>query len=191
MLPRFNAEDAQRAWDQWGANCGPGAIATICGLTLDQVRQHMGDFESKHYTNPTLMWHALNSIGRPWRRVGAEWPRYGLARIQWEGPWTEPGVPIAARYRKTHWVGTWLDERRGRGVFDINCIANGTGWVALADWERQIVPALTALYPKASGKWHVTHGVDVERLAAAAGLDRRAHARRDQREGVRHGHRTA
>jgi hypothetical protein len=31
-------------------NCGPGAIAAICGLTLDDLRPHLGDFEQKRYT---------------------------------------------------------------------------------------------------------------------------------------------
>ena len=48
--PRFTAEAADRAYDEWGANCGPGAIAAICGLTLDELRPHMGDFEGKRYT---------------------------------------------------------------------------------------------------------------------------------------------
>jgi hypothetical protein len=65
------------------------------------------------------------------------------------------------------WVGSWITPARGHGVFDINCIANGTGWVRLADWERSIVPALVELYPKATGKWHVTHGVEITPRAAA------------------------
>lgn len=35
---RFTLEDAQRASQEWGANCGPGAIAAIMGMTLDEVR---------------------------------------------------------------------------------------------------------------------------------------------------------
>jgi len=60
---RFTLADADRAADLWGMNCGPGALAAVCGLTLDEVRPHMGDFESKGYTNPTLMFAALKSIG--------------------------------------------------------------------------------------------------------------------------------
>jgi hypothetical protein len=60
---RISVEDAEHANDVWGCNCGPGALAAITGLTLDQVRPHMGDFERKRYTNPTLMFAALKSIG--------------------------------------------------------------------------------------------------------------------------------
>jgi len=158
--PRFSLEDADRAHEEWGANCGPGALAAIMGMTLDEVRPHMGDFERKHYTNPTLMNDALRSIGRPWRKIGAIWPQYGLVRVQWEGPWTEPGVPMRARYRYTHWIGATLVNGQV-GVFDINCIDNGSGWVSLGNWETIVVPHLTALYPRASGKWHITHAIEI------------------------------
>ncbi len=169
MIPaRFTAADADLAHETWGANCGPGALAAILGMTLDEVRPHMGDFESKGYTNPTLMWEALKSAGV--RRfsyrgghLGREnWPRYGLARIQWEGPWTAPGVPIRARYRHTHWVGAatlWS----GIGIFDINAIGNGSGWCSREDWERTLVPwILENCVPRADGNWHLTHVVEVD-----------------------------
>ena len=57
----FSFEEAQRAGDEWGLNCGPAAIATMTRLSLDELRPHLGDFEQKHYTNPTLMWSILNS----------------------------------------------------------------------------------------------------------------------------------
>lgn len=36
-LVRFSLEDAQRAAETWGANCGPGALAAVLGLSLDAV----------------------------------------------------------------------------------------------------------------------------------------------------------
>jgi hypothetical protein len=87
------------------------ALSAITGLTLNEIRPHMGDFETKRYTNPTMMFAALKSVGVRWRTNGknsTHWPRYGLARIQWEGPWTAPGVPMRVRYRHSHWVG--VDE---------------------------------------------------------------------------------
>ena len=160
--PRFTADDADRANAEWGANCGPGALAAIMDMTLDEVRPHLGDFEQKRYTNPSMMNFALRSIGRPWKKIGAAWPQYGLARIQWEGPWTDPGVPMVARYRHTHWVGA--AQRNGEiGVFDINAMGNGTGWGVLADWESILVPwLLNACVPRANGRWHITHAIEVE-----------------------------
>lgn len=165
LIPvRFSLDDAQRAADTWGANCGPGAIAGVLGYTLDELRPHLFDFERKRYTNPTLMWQILRGLGVPFRvEVARAWPAYGLARIQWEGPWTQPGVPIGARYRRTHWVGSSLGRTMGDAkVFDINCICDG-GWVSFNVWSRQVVPwLLKECEPKANGHWHVTHCVDID-----------------------------
>ena len=161
--PRFCLRDAERAHDEWGANCGPGALAAIMDMTLDQVRPHMGDFEGKRYTNPALMFEALRSIGRAWRKTAPAWPDYGLARIQWEGPWTLPGVPFRARYRFSHWVGA-QSVAGSIGIFDINAISNGTGWVSLADWRDIVVPwLLEECVPRAAGGWHITHAIEGER----------------------------
>ena len=156
----FTLEDAARARAEWGANCGPGALAAIMGMTLDEVRPHLGNFERKHYTNPAMMNEALRSIGRPWKKIGAVWPCYGLVRVQWEGPWTNPGVPMRARYRYTHWIGAEIG-RNSVGIFDINCVNNGTGWCALNDWSSMVVPWLVEHYKRASGKWHITHALEI------------------------------
>lgn len=173
--PRFSADDADRAYDEWGANCGPGAIAAICGLTLSELRPHTGDFEVKRYTNPTLMWQILRNLGVRFSYRGGElgqmnWPRYGLARIQWEGPWTKPGVPQRARYRHTHWVGACTRGASNVGIFDINAINNGSGWISLEDWRSAIVPwVLKEAVPRADGGWHITHSVEI--IAGKAGCD--------------------
>lgn len=161
-VARISGAEADAAYEQWGCNCGPGAIAAIMGMRLDDVRPLMGDFEKKRYTNPTLMWEVLDRIGRPWRKVGREWPRFGLARIQWEGPWSEPGQNPRWGYRQTHWVASWISEDRGHGIFDINMTGNGTGWGSREHWEQIIVPLLVEATPRANGRWHVTHGVEIE-----------------------------
>ena len=163
LKPKFSMADADRAYKEWGANCGPGAIAAICGLSLDELRPFMADFESKHYTNPRLMWTVLKNLNMEFRveQQPIRFPEWGLARVQWEGPWTAPGVPIRVRYRHTHWVGS-AQGVHGWGIFDINCINNGSGWVRLEDWEKLVVPfLLESSEPQASGKWHLTHGVSI------------------------------
>ena len=170
--PRFTADDADRAYDEWGANCGPGAIAAICGLTLDELRPHMGNFESKRYTNPTLMWQVLRSIGIRFSYRGGHlgktnFPKYGLCRVQWEGPWTQPGVPPRAAYRHTHWIGAAIDPDKGLGIFDINAISNGSGWCSFPDWNNVLVPAiLKECVPRATGGWFLTHVVEIAGRAA-------------------------
>ena len=169
ILPRFSATDMEQANESWGANCGPGAVAAICGLTLDEVKLRFvaEGFIDKRYTNPSMMYGVLQSIERAtgtmtWYRAGKDWPRWGLARIQWEGPWTEPGVPMRARYRYTHWVGA-ARGANGIGVFDINAMANGSGWCSQADWIHNIVPwILLACVPRANGRYHITHAIEVK-----------------------------
>jgi hypothetical protein len=163
MRVRFSADDAGRAYDEWGANCGPGALAGVMGMTLAEVRPHMGDFERKRYTNPTLMFDCLARAGARWtfEKGSRDWPRYGLARIQWEGPWTKPGVPPRVAYRHTHWVGSCVRSAANIGIFDINCMESG-GWVSLSDWETLVVPwLLKETEPKADGRWHITHAIEV------------------------------
>ena len=160
----FTQSEAEAASETWGLNCGPGAVAAICGLTLDELRPHLGDFETKRYTNPTLMWSILDSIGAQWRltKPSVTWPTHGLARIQWEGPWTAPGVPARAAYRYTHWVGAHRDQSEV-DIFDINCMNVG-GWVSLWDWTDLLVPwLLREVAPRANGRWHLTHCVEVGR----------------------------
>lgn len=163
---RFTAEDAERAYEAWGCNCGPSAIAAICGLTLDEVRPHLKGFDQKHYTNPTMMFDALKSIGIHHTRLRERaWPNYGLARVQWEGPWTAPGANPKWAYRQTHWVGAWFAGGcHGLGVWDVNALGNGTGWCAVDEWIGTIVPhLLKECVPRASGGWHITHAIEVAR----------------------------
>ena len=165
----FDVDAAQAAADAWGMNCGPGAIAGILGKTLVEIRPHLGDFEKKGYTNPTLMFDILGRLGVRWKKIEKVWPHYGLVRVQWEGPWTAPGVPMAARYRHTHWVGAQRLERAGAvWVFDINAICVG-GWIPFEEWSGQLVPwLLKECETKADGKWHITHSLEI----ALASVDR-------------------
>jgi hypothetical protein len=165
---RFATEEAQAAADTWGMNCGPGAAAAILGMTLDEIRPHLGDFEHKRYTNPTLMWSILRSVGATFiQNRPKTFPDYGLARIQWTGPWTKPGVPARVAYRHTHWVGVRTINAGSHVVsdeieiFDINGISVG-GWMPLAEWRDELVPwLLRECVPRADGGWFVTHSVEV------------------------------
>jgi hypothetical protein len=157
----------QKASNEWGANCGPGAVAGVLGMTLDDLRPHLVDFEQKGYTNPTLMWRILKGLGVRFSYRGGDlgrsnWPEFGMARVQWEGPWTQPGVPPAARYRHTHWVGSHRHDG-AVSVFDVNCICVG-GWVTVTEWSEKVVPwLLHECEPRASGLWHITHAVEITR----------------------------
>lgn len=159
--------------DEWGFNCGPAAICAITGMTPEQLRPQLGDFEKKKYTNPTLMMQILKrlNIESHWKMDARGvkdllWPTFGLVRIQWSGPWCDRGVPMRARYRHTHWVAT--DATRWfRGVFDINATCVG-GWLRYDEWNRQLVPwLLDQVEPMADGRWWLTHTVEVVRRDSA------------------------
>ena len=164
----FTLEDANRAFDEWGANCGPGAVAGMLGRTLDEVKPHMGVFSKKrNYTNPKLMYDVLDSIGVKWKlKKQKDWPDYGLVRVQWHGPWTDLGAHWRARLRHSHWIGVMVSKAgAGVGVFDINCINNGTGWISLKDWEFLVVPWLLGeVEPEADGEWSITHSIELDSI---------------------------
>jgi hypothetical protein len=174
LQPPFSPGEAERAYDAWGCNCGPAALAAICGLTLDEAHVLLPGFDEKRYTNPKMMLEGLRRTGREWKQLGGGegtspcllWPDWGLARIQWEGPWTLPGVPMRARYRYTHWVGAHrrpIDGGVEVGIFDVNQLVNGSGWAALINWREVTAPWLAGHYPRATGGWHITHAIEVQR----------------------------
>lgn len=163
MLLKFTKEDVDIAADVWGANCGPVALAAVAGISLDRARECMGDFERKRYTNPTLMREALIATRICHRHVRnpVSWPAFGLARIQWGGPWTKRGVPPRAAYRHTHWVGS-RSAMRGTIIFDVNAMSEG-GWIPLSTWDDDLVPwLLRECEPKADGTWGITHAIEVQ-----------------------------
>lgn len=177
---RFSVAEAEAAHAAWGANCGPTALAAVLGLTLDQVRPAIPRFEERGYTNPTMMQAALDELSRGWRQLRLDEPlRYGLCRVQWGGPWFDPGVPVAATYRHTHWVGyvgsesqiygmpigrLWPVEE-GAQVFDVNALCAG-GWIPMREWADELVPwLLRETTPRASGEWWFTHRYEVQHAA--------------------------
>lgn len=169
---RFTIEDAQKASDEWQFNCGPGALCAILGLTPDELRPNLGEFEAKGYTNPTLMKETLGRCGAKWHQtyrgdsphLMQEFAKNGLIRIQWGGPWTKVGVPMRVRYRKTHWVGCRFVEgsKNVFQIFDVNAMCVG-GWLSFGEWSERLVPwLLKKCVPKHDGTWWATHTLEVE-----------------------------
>ena len=155
MYP-FTERDSQNAFDEWGANCGPTALAFALQIPLSDVRGKIPHFEERRYTSPSMMKAALANLNRTFEATGPviqnlfrEEP--ALTRIQWTGPWTEPGANPKWAYRQTHWIVTF---KRGDEdwVFDVN-----GGMMRFKRWREEIVPLLTELYPRADGNWFPTH----------------------------------
>lgn len=160
----FTEAEAERAHAEWGCNCGPSSLAFALQMKLDDVRHAIPDFERKRYTSPTMMKMALANLGQNYRIVPPESftpgskvdvapmfaPEPSLVRVQWCGPWTQPGMNPKWAYGYTHWIATW--QQIGVSlVFDCN-----GGACRVESWIRNIVPLLTR-FPRATGEWFPTH----------------------------------
>jgi hypothetical protein len=128
---KFTQADALAAYQSWRCTCGPAALAAALGLTLDAVRPacEAAGFGGKvTWMSPTMMAAAVANAGgaitrrHPMEARSRLFPGAGLARIQFGGPWCEPGANPKWAYWHTHWVAAW---RGGVGhgrttVFDVN-----------------------------------------------------------------------
>ena len=162
---RFTPDEGDGAAYEWGFNCGPGALCLLFGLTPDEVRPHLDGFERKGYTNPTLMYGALRSLGKIWTWKRLRPPVYpkvgGIVRMQWGGPWCAPGVPPRVAYRNTHWIASWHDgEQLWFG--DVNAIVDG-GWLPDWVWGTRVAPWLIQCEARGDGLWWPTHILEVIR----------------------------
>lgn len=153
MHVAFDGADVDRLNREWGFNCGPAALAVLAGTDPMWVREAVESvgFGEKRYMNPSMMVAAASRLGVALQKVKAP-PAFGLAWIQWSGPWTDPEVlakrPLWA-YRFTHWIVTEVKDD-ARFVFDVN-----GGVMPEREWITEVVPRLTATIPRASGKWYV------------------------------------
>lgn len=160
MLLKFDEHDAQRAYDEWGCNCGPSALAAALGMTLDEVRPHMGPFEQRGYTNVSNMQAAILSAGGRISRMYSSWGPVGsgVARIQWGGPWIIDGKPARWAARASHWVAWFRTRESHLYIFDIN------GGIRIIDlWETEIVPLIIASIKRADGTWSLSNCWEIEK----------------------------
>lgn len=169
------------AQEEWGFNCGPGALCAVAGLSPEELKptlESVGWMERPlraRYTNPTMMFAALARLGVDHRLAyrgddpsgffGRTLPdTAALVRVQWGGPWTKPGVPMRARYRQTHWIATRPDHQLGSfDIFDVNAISGDSdGWIENAIWSTRLVPWLCKqCVPKWDGTYWFTHVIEV------------------------------
>lgn len=161
----FSETEFQTAYETWGANCGPTALAAVLGKSLQEIRPHMGDFERMGYTTPNLMFDALRSIKAQWRTTHpstiGKLPTRSLLRVQWGGPWMLPEVPIKARYRHTHWIAAKTNPNGYVIVYDVNAMSVG-GWIPLELWVQDLAPwIIRECCPRGDGKWSVTHIIEL------------------------------
>lgn len=166
----YSSEELQRAYDSWGCNCGPGALAIALQTTPDAVRPFIPGFDAKRYTSPTMMKAALNALvtAAGWESIplpakgAADHPLLfdespALVRIQFTGPWTAPGMNPRWAYGHTHWVCCWQDvhtetHERLPWVFDVN-----GGITTFRFWRLQVLPEIIKGIKRADGDWYATH----------------------------------
>lgn len=158
----FSQEDFNRANREWGCNCGPSALAFALQLPLDSVRAHIPDFDRRRYTSPTMMKQALASLGVGFEQVmhmfWSDAPT--LTRIQFTGPWTQPGSNPRWAYRHTHWIVCW------KHLFDDMLFDCNGGINTIEQWQRDVLPHLL---PKRSYGWCPTHCWKIARPSKEAG----------------------
>lgn len=158
----FTPDELSAASEEWGCNCGPAALAAALGASLRRVRQAVesAGFDAKGYMNPTMMCQAANDLDcvlvRDSTRRGNDRCvlryRKAIVRVQWTGPWTQPGASAKWAYSKSHWIATFDVNSCDFAVYDIN-----SGVVTLEDWKDDVAPKIAAEIPRADGGWFFTH----------------------------------
>jgi hypothetical protein len=155
----FTQEEFKQAADEWGCNCGPSSLAFALQSPLDRARSQIPGFDEKRYTSPAMMRQALDRLAVAFNdvqppSVDEMWDmrRYSLVRIQWAGPWTEPGANPKWAYRQTHWIATTPLSLLDHSIFDCNA-----GIVSWDLWTMMTVPFILKHVPRANGKWWPTH----------------------------------
>jgi hypothetical protein len=130
-LPLFSPLDFRVA-NKMGAMCGHGALAAAIGLPVLDVYGPF--FEGRSgWINVPMMKAAIIRSGHSWARLEKlDEGQTGVILIQFTGPWTNPGVPVAAACLHRHWIAT-----RAGLVWDVNT----ERWESQDDW-KSIVPDL-------------------------------------------------
>lgn len=173
----FSQEELAQAHSEWGCNCGPASIAAAFGISLDLLRDIVMAAGFKGYMTPTMVRDTFSRLGAKTRESapnrfaqsnGLAFPIVGVARIQWDGPWTKPGANARWAYRHTHYVASWLQEgvtildkidaALSPVIFDVN-----GGLMDFERWTDEVVPLITKSIPRADGDWFVTHTWELSR----------------------------
>jgi hypothetical protein len=171
----YEPSDVDEQWKEWGANCGPSAIAALVGREVKDVRaavEHAAGGEKSKKKGRSGRWlgymHAghlisvLQAFGLDPKRTNfapkqGRWPRKGLAMIQTEGPWCHPPAKPTARFRYTHTVAV-IDAGPPLGVLVYD--GNAEGWAKEEWWAEHVMKKLVKLEKGATG-WHITTTLEI------------------------------
>ncbi len=151
LPPELHAPtDIHLAHRIFSANCGPAALAAVLSVQVCDVIALFDQFPDRPYTSRRKMEEILRACSLAFS-VRDDFPTFGLALVQLNGPWT--GVPGAERWagRYTHWIGVG-----GDAIYDINC----DEWISRWKWETETVLQLITGYRRATG-WSVRKGLEI------------------------------
>jgi hypothetical protein len=153
----YTPPDVDQAHAEWGANCGPAALAAIIGSPLAAVKdafQRYG-FGQRGYCNPSQMVQAVRDLGHSAELTrhartgirGREFPQHGVVFLQFTSEYIDC-LPIPAQYRLTHWIGMHSFGGDSLCVYDVN-----SGWEPWQDWCVEVWPRLAAANRNATESW--------------------------------------
>ena len=144
----YTEADSETAHRNWKATCGPHALAAACGVSLSRVHAVISRLGSyKGWMSPTQIERALLELRKRFGvTTGLKTQALcnGINRIQWEGPWLNPGVPPRVAYRHTHWVAHY-----NGWVLCTACLP--AEWIPVDEWRR------FHLEDKPPTPFHITH----------------------------------
>jgi hypothetical protein len=158
--------DVDQAIGEWGANCGPAALAGALGLQLADVRAAVSDDGFfRGYMSITDMKKALPRLGVVPEKVWTTPPNGMLAQtngapilccVTWGGPWS--GVPRAAAKHR-HFIvyrHGYVGSQGPGWVCDVN--VDG-GWILASEWKEKLLPDL--LPERGDGTWAIQWAAQV------------------------------
>ncbi len=141
-LPQVPPDIAQ-CEREFRSTCGPVSLAALFGTTVIEVMRFFPEFPQRDYVTQADMMYALHCCGaQPADDLSTTLPADGVALIQITGPWTQPGTPIRAQLRYTHWIAC-----RSGYIFDQNI----GDWLESQEWRTRGAPTWMARIPRYAG----------------------------------------
>lgn len=147
--PAFIPWDLDIAGINFGANCGPISFAVTTEREVCRIMRFFPHFKYSRSTNLTQMLRAYREADYQTKINKCQLPEFGVALIQWTGPWTAKHFFSRWSLVYTHWIAVnhgWIfDHTAGE-------------WQEFPQWESEVVPDFISQIPRATG-WAVKYGV--------------------------------
>lgn len=133
--------DIVQSIQELGATCGPVSVAGVFGTSVVEVMRFFPGFPDQDWVTWADMRYALDCAGAVCEKRSVL-PHVGVALIQLEGPWTNPGAPERAQLCYTHWIAC-----RNGYVLDLNI----GDWLEKDEWFLRGAASWMQSVPKCTG----------------------------------------